>query len=101
MGSIGYYAFSTNDTVINVISEEYSHGYDQAHEHVQSHVPNATVTTKPAVSLSTKPTEPSMTVSSIDQWKNDDEINILRDYLRIPTAHPDIIYSNIIIIDLD
>jgi len=28
-----------------------------------------------------------------EQWKNDEEIKIFQEYLRIPTVHPDVDYS--------
>lgn len=40
---------------------------------------------------SSKPSE-----TQLNDWKNNMEINIYREYLRIPTAHPDVNYSNVI-----
>lgn len=36
-----------------------------------------------------------ITQISVSDWENNEEIQILREYLRIPTVHPDIIYSKV------
>lgn len=35
------------------------------------------------------------TESGISKWENNEEIRIFREYLRIPTVHPDIDYSKL------
>lgn len=94
IGSIGYYIYAANHES-QEHNEEHVHDHDHEHEHAEehnyeddhnhdhSHDTNDTVTTNP-------PT----TISPIVLWENNEEIKILRNYLRIQTAHPDIIYSN-------
>lgn len=37
----------------------------------------------------------NITVSKLSDWENNEEIQIFREYLRIPTVHPDINYSKL------
>ena len=76
IGAIGYFV-STNDADDKVVAE-----------------PDANSNTYVTEST-TKSTTTTTTVSPVVQWEQNEEIQILRGYLRIPTFHPDIIYSEL------
>lgn len=86
IGSIAYFIY-TNDIKDEIV-------VDAQH----NREPNYTQTTDHTHALEehTQPNTPPTTVSPIVLWEQNEEIQILRDYLRIPTFHPDIIYSNFI-----
>lgn len=89
IGSIAYFIY-TNDIKDEIVVDAQHNrepNYTQATEATE-----ATDHTH----VQTQPTTLPTTISPIVLWEQNEEIQILRDYLRIPTYHPDIIYSNFI-----
>lgn len=99
MGPVAYYMYTDtdNDQSSNKMNDEYSqdrdiiqgqaHDYDQGNMHIHEYL-NATNSSD--FNPSTKP----MPIPQRVQWENNEEIKIFREYLRIPSVHPNVDYSN-------
>lgn len=87
IGSIAYFVY-TNDIKDEIV-------VDAQHNREPNYTQATDVTDhNHALEEHTQPNTPPTTVSPIVLWEQNEEIQILRDYLKIPTYHPDIIYSN-------
>lgn len=81
IGSVGYFVYTNDIEDKAVVGSQQNHTQTTTsapEEHTQKTTTKTTTTT---------------TKAPVVQWEQNEEIKILRDYLRIPTFHPNIIYS--------
>lgn len=94
IGSIGYYLFSSENQAVSVVSEQQTHEQENEANHEGAQQENALENGYHNHTL--EETTINWTEQQFIEWENNEEIQILRHYLRIPTVHPDINYSKII-----
>lgn len=102
LGSIGYYCFTTASQTQTVASEQQAHehelfdGGEEIHDHDNVHGNDqGNALENEHHNYTHEETTTKSTAQQYFEWEINEEIQILREYLRIKSVHPDINYSNI------